>query len=73
MGSPFLPLRGRLQHLDTGISLPQLIETSRHTSSDGVATSASARPLACSRTWKPGSAEDYARIFGGSGRTGAIA
>jgi len=43
-GSPFLPLRGRLQHLDTGISLPQLIETSRHTSSDGAATSASARP-----------------------------
>ena len=27
-------------------------------------------PLACSRTWKRGSAEDYARIFGGSGETG---
>jgi hypothetical protein len=36
-------------------------------------TSASARPLACSRTWKRGSAEDYARIFGGSGRMGPIA
>src|SRR6266404_3908206 len=47
--------------------------TSRHTSSDGAATSASARPHACSRTWKPGSAEDYAHIFGGSGRTGPIA
>src|SRR6266404_7613372 len=47
--------------------------TSRHTSSDGAATSASARPLACSRTWKRGSAEDYALIFGGSGRTGPIA
>src|SRR6266481_632529 len=47
--------------------------TSRHTSSDGAATSASARPHACSRTWKRGSAEDYARIFGGNGRTGPIA
>src|SRR6266404_525293 len=46
--------------------------TSRHTSSDGAATSAFARPHACSRTWKPGSAEDYAHIFGGSGRTGPI-
>ena len=27
----------------------------------------------CSPTWKRGSAEDYARIFGGSGRTGTIA
>jgi hypothetical protein len=27
----------------------------------------------CSRTWKRGSAEDYARIFGGSGRTGTTA
>src|SRR5439155_8298322 len=26
-----------------------------------------------SRTWKRGSAEDYARIFGGNGRTGPIA
>src|SRR6266478_8422739 len=47
--------------------------TSRHTSSDGAATSASARPHVCSPTWKRGSAEDYARIFGGSGGTGAIA
>jgi hypothetical protein len=35
--------------------------------------SASARPLACSRTWKRGSAEDYARIFGGSGGAGITA
>src|SRR5207237_4862303 len=35
--------------------------------------SASARPLACSQIWKLGSAEDYVRIFGGSGRTGPIA
>src|ERR1700730_8165002 len=34
---------------------------------------ASARPHACSRTWKRGSAEDYARILGGNGRTGPIA
>ena len=34
---------------------------------------ASARPLACSRTWKRGSAEDYARIFGGSGGAGITA
>src|SRR6266481_3253061 len=47
--------------------------TSRHTSSDGAATSASAKPHACSRTWKRGPAEDYARIFGGNGRTGPIA
>ena len=37
---------------------------------DGAATSVSARPHACSRTWKRGFAEDYARIFGGSGRMG---
>jgi hypothetical protein len=46
---------------------------SRHTSWDGAAISASARPHVCSRIWKLGSAEDYARIFGGSGRTGPIA
>src|SRR6202047_2622783 len=56
-----------------GAVLSSVSRTSRHTSSDGAATSASARPLACSRTWKLGSAEDYARIFGGSGRTGPIA
>jgi hypothetical protein len=43
------------------------------TSSDGAATSASARPLARSRSWKRGSAEDCVRIFGGSGATGTIA
>src|SRR6516165_5792386 len=56
-----------------GISLPQLIEERGHTSLDGAATSASARPRVCSPTWKRGSAEDYARIFGGSGRTGTTA
>jgi len=56
-----------------GISLPQLIEERGHTSLDGAATSASARPRVCSPTWKRGSAEDYARIFGGNGRTGTIA
>src|SRR6516225_11747750 len=56
-----------------GISLPQLIEERGHTSLDGAATSASARPRVCSPTWKRGSAEDYARIFGGSGRTGTAA
>ena len=40
---------------------------------DGVDTSASARPRECSRTWKRGFADDYACIFGGSGRTGQIA
>jgi len=40
---------------------------------DGAATSASARPHVCSRTSKRGSAEDYARISGGSGRTGTTA
>jgi hypothetical protein len=39
----------------------------------GAATSASARPHVCSRTWKSRFAEDYARIFGGSGRTGTTA
>src|SRR6516165_1729780 len=56
-----------------GISLPQLIEERGHTSLDGAATSASASPRVCSPTWRRGSAEDYARIFGGSGRTGTIA
>ena len=37
------------------------------------ATSASARPHVCSPTWKRQFAEDYARIFGGSGRTGTTA
>src|SRR5208337_3967448 len=41
--------------------------------SDGAATSASARPHVYSPTWKRGSAEDYARIFGGSGGTGTTA
>ena len=50
-----------------GISLTQLIEELSHTSVDGAATSVSARPHVCSRTWKRGYAEDYARIFGGSG------
>ncbi len=48
-------------------------KTRRHTSSEGAATSASARPHVFSRTSKRGSAEDYARIFGGSGRTGTTA
>ena len=43
------------------------------TSSDGAATSVSARPHVCAPTWKRGSAEDYARIFGTSGRTGTLA
>jgi len=35
--------------------------------------SASARPPACSRIWKRGSADDYGCIFGGSGRMDQIA
>jgi RNA-directed DNA polymerase len=57
-----------------GLSLSQIIEElTPHTSSVGVATSASARPPACSPTWKRGSAEDYAHIFGGSGGMGTTA
>jgi hypothetical protein len=40
---------------------------------DGAATSASAKPRGCSPTWRRGSAEDYARIFGDSGRMGTTA
>src|SRR5207237_7199939 len=40
------------------------------TSPCGAGTPASAGPLGCSGPWNGGSAEDYARIFGGSGRTG---
>jgi RNA-directed DNA polymerase len=57
-----------------GISLQQLIETSRHTSSDGAATSASARPHACSRTSKRGFRRTAThRIFGGNGKNGPTA
>ena len=42
-----------------GNSLPQVIEISRHTFSDGADTSASARPHECSPTWRHGSAEGY--------------
>ena len=57
-----------------GISLPQLIEELAPyligwRSYFGFRQS----PRVCSRTWKRGSAEDYARIFGGSGRTGTTA
>src|SRR5262249_42852596 len=40
-----------------GMRRSKPLRTSRHTSLDGAATSVSARPLACSRTWKCGSAE----------------
>src|SRR5262245_3425798 len=58
-----------------GISLPQLIEdlTPYLIGWRGYFGFCQTRPLACSRTWKRGSVEDYARIFGGSGRPGAIA
>ena len=56
-----------------GISLPQLIEELTPYLIGWRATSASARPHGCSPTWKRGFAEDYARIFGGSGRTGTTA
>ena len=56
-----------------GISLPQLIEELAPYLLGWRGYFGSARPRVCSQTWKRGSAEDYARIFGGSGRTGTIA
>jgi hypothetical protein len=56
-----------------GISLPQLIEDLTPYLIGWRGYFGSARPHVCSRTWKPGSAEDYARIFGGSGRMGPTA
>src|SRR5262249_42768020 len=49
-----------------GISLPRLIE-------ELARLLRFPRPRVYSRTWKRGSAEDYVRIFGGSGRPGTPA
>jgi len=57
---------------DTGISLPQLIEDLTPYSSDGRLFRFCQTPRVLTNLER-GSAEDYARIFGGSGRTGAIA
>jgi hypothetical protein len=55
------------------ISLPQLIKSWRHTSSDGAATSAAVRPHACPPTWNVDSPKITLVFFGGSGRAGPIA
>ncbi len=60
------------RHVQQGIGYKRS-KSLGHTSLDGAVTSASARPRGCSRTWKRGSAEDRARIFGGSGGTGTTA
>ena len=56
-----------------GLVCCRLSKQWHHTLSDGAVTSASARPRECSRTWRRGSVEDCAHIFGGSGGTGTIA
>jgi hypothetical protein len=63
--------RRRLPQLRPGL-VPVEAQRVHHRRYDA-ATSASARPHVCSRTWKRGSVEDYAPIFGGNGRTGPIA
>ena len=56
-----------------GISLPQLIEDLTPYLIGWRGYFGFCQTPVCSPTWKRGSAEDYARIFGGSGRTGTTA
>src|SRR5208337_4891031 len=52
---------------------PAVVASRLHTSWDGAATSASARPRESSRTSKRGSVEDCVCIFGGTGEPGKTA
>jgi hypothetical protein len=56
-----------------GLSLQQIVDDLVPYLLGWRGTSASARPPACSRIWKRGSADDYGCIFGGSGRMDQIA
>jgi hypothetical protein len=56
-----------------GISLQQLIEDLTPYLIGWRGYFGFCQPHGCSPTWERGSAEDYARIFGGSGRTGTTA